>query len=207
MSGVFGIFDENQITMETITAFETDRYGLPKYAGQTMPKADFLRWQSDDNYVYEYNNGTLDPTTGMRQDENYLLTNLENAFFDTASFQNGSRLRTELDTWLTGTQMHRPDVSLFTKAQLQMMVTGTNVVPTFVVEFGSESDSERKSNQKRHEYFDAGVQVLWWVFPLYQEVYVYTSPKTVTICTDTDMLSAAPALPDLAMTVNELFHK
>ena len=38
--------------METTLLIEDDRYGLPKYAGQTMIKADFLRWQSDDNYVY-----------------------------------------------------------------------------------------------------------------------------------------------------------
>ena len=64
-----------------------------------------------------------------------------------------------------------------------------------------------KSLIKLHEYFDAGVQVVWWVYPLYKEVYVYTSPKTVTICTDDDTLSAAPALPELTMTVAELFRK
>ena len=64
-----------------------------------------------------------------------------------------------------------------------------------------------KSIRKRHEYFDTGVQVLWRVFPEYQEVHVYTSPKTVIICTDADTLSAAPVLPDLQMTVTEFFRR
>ena len=193
--------------METIIAIWDERYGVPKYAGQTMTKDDFLRWESDDNYVYEYNDGVLEPTTGMRQDENYLLTNLETAFFKTSAFQKGDRLRSEMDTWVTKTQMRRPNVSFFTQEQIQSMATGENILPPFVIEFGSESDNELKSIRKRHEYFDAGVQVLWWVFPLYQEVYVYTSPKTVLICTDNDILSAAPALPELQMTVTELFRR
>lgn len=87
------------------------------------------------------------------------------------------------------------------------MEAGENAIPIFVVEFGSETDNELKSIRKRHEYFDAGIQVLWWVFPLYEEVYVYTSSKNVLICTDNDILSAAPALPDLQMTVAELFRR
>ena len=193
--------------METTVASWDERYGVSKYAGQTMTKADFLRWESDDNYVYEFIDGILEPITGMRQDENYLLTHLENAFLTTDSFRQGVRLRSEMDVWVTETQMRRPDVAFYSADQIQQVAVGENAIPSFVVEFGSESDNELKSIRKRHEYFDAGVQVLWWVFPLYQEVYVYTSPKTVTICTDNDILSAAPALPDLQMTVAELFRR
>lgn len=38
-------------------------YGVPKYAGLTMSKADFLQWESDDNYVYEFNDGVLESTS------------------------------------------------------------------------------------------------------------------------------------------------
>ena len=41
-------------------------YGPAKHAGQTMPKADFLRWQPEDNFVYEYTRGVLEPTVAMR---------------------------------------------------------------------------------------------------------------------------------------------
>lgn len=196
-----------EATTEPVTDLLPYQYGTPRYAGHRMTKADFLRWESDDNYVYEFNDGVLEPTTSMRQDENYLLTNLENQFYQTDSFKTGGRLRAEMDIWPAENQMRRPDIAYFTADKLHLMDTGSRVMPPFVVELGSTTDSELKSLIKRHEYFDAGVQVVWWVYPLYKEVYVYTSPKIVTICTDDDILSAAPALPELTMTVAELFRK
>jgi Uma2 family endonuclease len=193
--------------METLTIAYDEQYGVPKYAGQRMTKADFLRWESDDNYAYEFNDGLLEPTTGMRQDENYLLANLETVFFQTAAFRSGGRLRAEMDFWVTEKQMRRADVSCFTSKQMQQMQTGQKVIPGFVVEFASHTDNTIVSITKRHEYFEAGVQVVWWVYPIHQEVHVYTSPKTVSICTDDDLLSAAPALPEMQMTVAELFGK
>ncbi len=193
--------------MEPTTHFITDRYGAPTYAGQRMDKADFLRWESDDNYVYEYNDGLLEPTTSMRQDENRLLTHLENVFFKTEAFKEGDRLRPEMDCWLTEKQMRRPDVAYYSAAHLSLMDVGERVVPSFVIEFSSENDDTLKDLKKLHEYFNAGVQVVWWVYPVFDVVYAYTSPKAVTICTDNDILSAAPALPELQMTVAELFRR
>lgn len=184
-----------------------DRYGAPKYAGLRMDKADFLRWESDDNYVYEYNDGILEPTTGIRQDENYLFTNLEDAFFRSAAFQKGACLRAGMDFWVTDRQMRRADVSYFTTDQIRQMTTGLRVIPNFVVEFASQTDNELVSITKRHEYFDAGVQVVWWVYPAFEEVYVYTSPKAVIIGTNDDVLSVAPVLPDFQLTVAELFRR
>lgn len=193
--------------METIIKAETDLYGVAKYAGQPMTKADFTGWESDDNYLYEFNNGILEPGTGMKQNELGLLTRLEDKFFSTEAFHEGGRIRAEVDVWLTEQQLRRPDVAYFSAAQLALIAIGEQAIPGFVVEFGSESDNEFKTITKRHEYFAAGVQVLWWVYPAYQEVFVYTSPKTVSICTDTDVLSAAPVLPDLQLTVAELFRR
>lgn len=55
--------------METPTVQTAYDYGTPKYAGQQMTKADFLRWESDDNYVCEFVDGVPEPTTGARQTE------------------------------------------------------------------------------------------------------------------------------------------
>ena len=184
-----------------------DRYGLPKHAGQRMNKADFLRWESDDNYVYEFSDGILEPTTSMRQEEILLVKQLTRRFAQTEAYQHGGELLGEIDVWITDKQMRRPDIAYYTTEQLGLVAIGELVIPNFVIELGSESDGELKSLIKRHEYFEAGVQVVWWVYPLFKEVHVYTSPKTVTICTDDDMLSASPALPELQMTVSELFQR
>ena len=180
-------------------------YGVARYAGQRMSKEDFLRWESDDNYVYEFDNGLLIPTTSMRQDENQLVANLENCFFATQSFRDGGRLRAEMDVWLTDKQLRRPDVAYYSAEQQRDMANGYRVIPAFVIEFGSVSDTESVSVQKRHEYFDAGVEVIWWVFPLYKEVVVYTSPINMTGRHENDLLTAAPALPNFQLTVAQLF--
>lgn len=190
-----------------IAEVHNDRYGVPKYAGQTMEKVDFLRWKSDDNYVYEFNNGILEPTTGMRQDEILLFKRISRYFSQTNAYQTGGELLAEVDVWLTEKQMRRPDIAYYTTDQIDLIGISELVIPNFVIELASDSDSELKSLIKRHEYFDAGVQVVWWIYPAFKEVYVYTSPKTVTICTDNDVLSAAPALPELQLTVEELFQK
>ena len=182
-------------------------YGVPKYAGQTMTKADFLRWESDDNYVYELDNGILEPTTGMKQEEILMLKQLTRRFQRTSAYEREGELVGEMDVVLLNDQVRRPSVAYYTGEQIQLIATGVTAIPGFVVEFGSVTDNELTSIKKRHEYFDAGVQVVWWVFPLYKEVYVYTSPKTVTICTDDDVLSAASALPELQMTVADLFKR
>lgn len=192
--------------MEATTDSITDRYGVPKYAGHRMSKAEFLRWESDDNYVYEFNDGVLEPTTSMKQDEVYLFDTIENRFFQTTAFREGGRLRGEIDVWLNGKQMRRPDASYFSGGQLRQMAAGEKVISTFMVEFVSKSDDAPKYIRKLNEYFNAGVQVVWLIFPADHVVYVYTSPKTVIICTDDDVLSAAPALPELTMTVAELFR-
>ena len=197
--------------MEAITESTTDllpyQYGVPKYAGHRMTKADFLRWESDDNYVYEFNDGVLEPTISMRQEEILMLKRLTRRFQQTNAYEQEDELVAEVDVWVTGKQQRRPDIAYYTINQLGLIAIGESVIPSFVVELASESDIEQKSLIKLHEYFNAGVQVVWWVHPLYKEVYVYTSPKTVTICTDDDVLSAAPALPELTMTVAELFRK
>lgn len=206
-SGVFIYLWTNTRAMETLTIAYDERYGIPIYTGHRMAKADFLQWKSDDNYVYEFNDGVLEPTTGMRQDEVLLFKRLNRHFAQTNAYRLGGELLAEVDVWLTQKQMRRPDAAFYSVEQIDQLANHTQVVPSFAIEFASVSDNEHTSITKRHEYFDAGVQVVWWVYPDFKEVHVYTSPKTVTICTDDDVMSAAPALAEFQMTVRELFRK
>lgn len=72
--------------MDSTTKLLADRYGAPKYAGLRMDKADFLRWESDDNYVYEYNDGILEPATGMKQNETLRFKRLTRRFGQTSAY-------------------------------------------------------------------------------------------------------------------------
>jgi Uma2 family endonuclease len=68
----------------------------------------------------------------------------------------------------------------------------------------SEEESILKLGKKLIECFHGGVQVVWRIIPDIRTVSVYTSPKTVVICTDDVVINAAPVVPDLTLTVNEL---
>jgi Uma2 family endonuclease len=190
--------------MTTLTEIASP-YGFPRYAGQTMTKDEFICWESDDYFVYEFDNGILEPTQSTKQDEVFLHTNLENRFFQTTAFQQGDRMKAELDVWLTDRQMRRPDVAWYRADQLQAMTNGERVIPAFMIELSSEHDDAQKDLRKLQEYFQAGVEVVWWVYPELRLVYAYTTPKQVQIASGIDMLTAAPALPEFSLTVDELF--
>lgn len=55
-----------------------------------------------------------------------------------------------------------------------------------------------------YEYFKVGVQIVWLIFPENEEVHVYTSRKTIQICSDDDICSAYPVLDDYTVSVNAL---
>jgi hypothetical protein len=66
-------------------------------------------------------------------------------------------------------------------------------------------DDAEQVERKIVEYFKAGVRVMWKVMPESQVVYVYTARKIVTICTDDDVCSAAPVLPDFQIKAGTIF--
>ena len=88
-----------------------------------MTKEDFLRWESDDNYVYEFSDGVLEPTTGMgileptsftRQENILMLKRLTRRFQQTNAYEQEGELVAGVDVWLTERQMRRPDVAYYT---------------------------------------------------------------------------------------------
>lgn len=88
-------------------------------------------------------------------------------------------------------------MALYANEQINRMDEGGREIPMLVIEMISEYDEFGQMNTKLREYFAAGVQVVWWVVPGFNMVHVFTSPKAIVIATDDDLLSAAPALPDV----------
>jgi Uma2 family endonuclease len=78
-----------------------------------------------------------------------------------------------------------------------------------VIEVVSTNDNINKVKAKMINYGDAGVEVVWQIFPAHRQVDVYTGPllHNMTVCKGTDICSAAPALPDFQLTVDAIFYK
>ncbi|MBK9014116.1 MAG: Uma2 family endonuclease [Saprospiraceae bacterium] len=172
-----------------------------------ISKGHFLRYYSnrEDGYKYEWNEGIVEKGEGMNQRNSVFYLRLLHAFLKTKAFCEGGTLimLTDMDT--SPVQLRRPDIAYYAAAHLPKMWAGENQVAPWVCEVISPTDRAEDINAKLVEYFNAGVQVVWHIFPHSQKVDVYTSPEQVTICRGKTVCSGAPAMPDFQMSAEELF--
>lgn len=164
----------------------------------------FMDWEPTDGFKYEWNDGEIIRFSGMKKKQYYIYDVL-NALFIQKGYHTTGTFIAEPDVMLTALQMRRPDIAYFTKDQIQQGRNGEDVIPAFVIEVLSETDQAYRIEEKLADYFKAGIQVVWNIFPEQEVVYVYTSRKNVTICLEADICSAAPVLPDFMISVNTLF--
>ncbi len=103
-----------------------------------------------------------------------------------------------------------PDVSFVCKARMK----AANIrpwskleplVPDLAVEVLSRGNTEKEMDQKLTDYFDAGVQLVWYVDPRPQTVTVYHSPEKFEVITPPAQLVGDPVLPGLTISLTELF--
>ncbi len=170
-----------------------------------MSKTAFLNWNPDDGFLYEYDNGFAEQVSGTKKTERYIISNIQDKFSKTQAFHERAKLFEESDVWVTGEQKRIPDMAFFTRDEILDSANSGNPIPAFVVELISPTDKADKIETKVIEYFNAGVQVIWHVFPALRMVRIFTSIKSNTTHFETDSFDAAPAVPDLQMTVDELF--
>ncbi|MCU0323967.1 MAG: Uma2 family endonuclease [Spirosomaceae bacterium] len=166
----------------------------------------FMNWKPETRYKYEWNRGKIEKTENMKQLEFLILKALNRLFVQTKAFQNGDELITEGDVMTSEEQLRRPDLAYYTKNQIIESARGNNQMPSFVIEIISPSDNQTKILEKNKEYFQAGVKVIWLIMPSIKQVHIFHSPKQIQICTDDDICSAAPIIPDFAITVNDLLR-
>jgi Uma2 family endonuclease len=81
-----------------------------------------------------------------------------------------------------------------------------DVVPNIAIEIVSPTDRLSRHINKLEEYFAAGVQRVWVVFPDQCKVYVYDSPTSVRILQVGDDLTAEPVLTGFQLPLATLFE-
>ncbi|MBI3467412.1 MAG: Uma2 family endonuclease [Planctomycetes bacterium] len=77
-------------------------------------------------------------------------------------------------------------------------------VPALAVEIISPSNTAASIAQRLDEWFAAGVQLLWIIYPQQKCVYVYPSPTDCTILRAGQTLDGGSALPGLRIPIDEL---
>ena len=82
-----------------------------------------------------------------------------------------------------------------------------DLVPNFVIEVLSVSNTYSEMSRKRREYFHAGVELLWMVDHRSRTVTVFRSPQEAFVVTEGQTLDGGKVLPGWQVDVAELFSR
>jgi Uma2 family endonuclease len=104
----------------------------------------------------------------------------------------------------------RPDLAFVSARRwpLKRRIPATEcweVVPDLAVEFISETNTAVAVDKKIDEYFDAGVNAVWVVYPETRKIYLYDSPTQVRVLRIGDELDGGASVPGFRVPVAELF--
>ena len=166
----------------------------------------------DEDILYEVVDGHMVELAPMGAYEVWLATALTESLRSFARQHHLGRAVQEMLFELGATiqRKRRPDVAfvLYDRWPPQQRVPRTeawNVVPNLAVEIVSPTDRADDLMNKVTEYFCAGVERVWVIFPAQEHVYVYESPTTVRILTRADTLQGEPLLPDFRLPLAAFF--
>ncbi|MEM9887007.1 MAG: Uma2 family endonuclease [Bacteroidota bacterium] len=170
---------------------------------------EFMRVYADkeDEYKYEWNAGIIEKTKRINQQQAIIQAVLFRTFATTKVFKEGGLLTAETDMHTSSEQLRRPDLAIYTKAQLDKMKVGEYQIAKWTAEVISENDNINHVQSKLQEYFDAGVEVVWQIFPNFKHVYVYTAVNQVQICSGDMICSTKSAFPDFEIKAKLIFEQ
>lgn len=80
-----------------------------------------------------------------------------------------------------------------------------DIVPDLAIEVISRGNTREEMQRKLGEYFDAGVRLVWYVYPRPREVHVYTAPDRWQVLAQEDIVDASDVLPGFSMPLATLF--
>ncbi len=172
--------------------------------GRKMSLAAYMNWKPEDGFKYEWNDGILEKRAMIKPEEFPLVRNLKQALRQTTSFQAGGDFYTEFGCRTTEKQVRVPDISFYTADEITL-AAHSPTVPRFVAEIISTHDAGERTLLKVHEYLRAGVEVVWHIYPQLRQIWIFRDTRHITVCSEAMLCSAAPVIPDLHITVNDIF--
>jgi Uma2 family endonuclease len=199
-----GIFEEMANAQNAMTATQTSDVLLPTHL-KTVE--EFEQWQRDNLLEgnYEFVRGRVIQKESMKQNELDLIDFLVRRFIETPQFRQKHTLYSEIDSYVDDFRKRVPDLTYFNAEQRQAIRRGERVNTLFAIEILSNSESHQDVLDKIQDYFDGGAELVWYIVPKQQKIYVYTSPDESKAYKGTEIISAAPVLPDFQFAVADLF--
>ena len=163
----------------------------------------------DDRFKYEWVKGfvIISPHT-MERYQFFIMRNIRNFFKKLEQTgQITGFLESEFNLFFGVDANRKPDIFYFTEEQADAASLGENPIPEFVIEVISTTDQLNYMVDKMNDYRAADVKIVWHIFTLKNEVHVYSAPNltSMTVCKDDTICSAAPVLPQFALSVADIF--
>ena len=104
-----------------------------------------------------------------------------------------------------------PDVSFISRSRLPggkpPRGPMPSIPPNLAVEVLSKSNTDREMSRKLEDYFEAGVELVWFVDAVTRTIRVFTSPERFTTVKGAQTLSGGTVLPGFRVKVAEIFAK
>jgi len=104
-----------------------------------------------------------------------------------------------------------PDVSFVSWVTLGARAVPNTPVPRLrpdlAIEVISEGNSRQEMETKLHEYFDAGVPLVWYVYPETRTVDAFTAPREKITLKVGDSLDGGAVLPGWVLPVSRIFEQ
>jgi Uma2 family endonuclease len=165
-----------------------------------------------DDGLFELVDGKLvEKNVGSQQIE--IAFDLAHAIASSAKPRRLGRALTELVLRIDPARnLHRrPDAAFISDARWASRrrvpdVPVWDMVPDLAIEVVSPNTTADEVQDKRLEYFAAGVRTVWVIYPRQREAHVYTSPTTVTILTAAQELDGGALLPGFRLPLASLFE-
>jgi len=178
-----------------------------------VPQPSLVSPTLEDKAHYEVVNGQRVETPRMGSYESHLANEL--AYYINEHFARIGRLgrlvievlfRIDVPTDL----QRRPDLAYVSydrwpRRKRPAPKDAWNVVPDLAVELVSENNSANEIQGKIQDYFRCGVRLVWVVYPIQAQVYVYNSPTRIDVVQRTDTLDGGEVLPGFRLPLDALF--
>jgi Uma2 family endonuclease len=108
-------------------------------------------------------------------------------------------------------QIRAPDLAFFSwkrlpKGEFPRDPIGP-IAPDLAVEIISKSNTKAEMDRKLREYFEAGVKLVWYVYPESRTVHVFTSLRKSVVLTEADTLDGGKVLPDFTLPIRTWFRR
>lgn len=108
-------------------------------------------------------------------------------------------------------QVRFPDVAFIAYDRIPEQADPATKVPSWIpnlaVEILSAGNTRAEMSRTLRDYFDSGVELVWYVDPSDRTVRVYHSTEAVATLTETDWLDGEQLLPGFRLSIGDWFER